>query len=245
MASLTGADLRRMQELLNDLRQALGPRIPLAGRFVQGAEANLYEAYLFGLVIKAARQEGYLVAIRNSVNQPATELLLRNAPGYLYNGRTTVTTPPRHFTHALLDPRNGQAALEVHVGVNSSGASAVGHEADVMVIESTTARNCVNGYRHPAGTDALIHLEAKCYTEKVDVRVARQFVGMACDLQTRFSLLVAPLMNSNAKQLASDAPPTPGIRGQALVRPRHSGEKDLFDQLAHALRGHRNGHPYP
>lgn len=233
-----------MRDLLDDLRQALGQGIPLAGRFAHTAEANLYEAYLFGLVLKAARQEGYRVEFRDFANNPATELLLRNAPGYLYNGITT-TQPHRPFTHALLDPQTSQAALEVHVGVNSLGASGVGHEADVMVIPSTTARNCVANGRHPAGADVLIHLEAKCYAANVDVGVGRQFVGMVCDLTTRFSLLVAPLMNDNAKQLASAAPPAPRIQGRALVRPRHAGETALFDELAQALRGYRNGSPYP
>lgn len=244
MASLTAADPKRMQALLDALTKALGQGISLHSRFQQTAEDNLYEAYLFGLIIMAAREVGYQVTFRDSADNPATELLLRSAPGYLYNGMAA-TRPRRPFTHALLDPKNGQAALEVHVGVNCSGASGAGHEADVMVIASTTARNCVAGGSHPSGADVLIHLEAKCYAKNVDIGVGRQFVGMACDLTTRFSLLVAPLMDANAKQLASGAPPKPRIQGSDSVRPRHPGEKALFEELANALRAHMNGGRYP
>lgn len=89
---------------------------------------DLYEAYLFELVLTAARREGFTITLADA-DGLATVLRLRRGPGRLPSGGPQGA----RFTHAVLacPPR---PTLELHTGVGVVGQSKVVYEADVLVV---------------------------------------------------------------------------------------------------------------
>jgi hypothetical protein len=96
-------------------------------------EGYLYEAYLFGIVLRAARSAGFSVELMDG-NRPALTLRLRGGPGRLPALRPTGT----YWTNALLSCA-GRPPLEVHTAVSVVGKSRVIHEADVLVLPQADA----------------------------------------------------------------------------------------------------------
>jgi hypothetical protein len=126
-----------VSRLLARLREELPRALPSA-LTVDGpsptAGNDLYEAFLFSLVLKAARSEGYDVSFADSSGRMPTEFRLRRSPGRLSTGT---------FTHAILTlPNTRKVPLEVHTGVVVIGKSKVAHEADVLVLRASSAQRC-------------------------------------------------------------------------------------------------------
>jgi hypothetical protein len=84
-----------VSQLLARLREELPRALPSAltvGTFTTAGN-DLYEAFLFSLVLKAARSEGYDVSFADGSGRMPTEFRLRRSPGRLSTGT---------FTHAIL-----------------------------------------------------------------------------------------------------------------------------------------------
>jgi hypothetical protein len=143
-AELLASLLATLPTALPTTMTAAGPA-PTAGN-------DLYEAYLFGIVLRAARMEGFSVAFANA-DGPATVLRLRRAPGRLSTGGP----PAARFTHAVLACPS-RPALEVHTGVGVVGKSKVVHEADVLVLPQAAADRCRDFDLDPRGYDAELLL---------------------------------------------------------------------------------------
>lgn len=110
----TAATAATPTELLASLVAALPSALPTTmtatGR-APTAGNDLYEAYLFGLVLTAARREGFDITLEDADGR-ASMLRLRRGPGRLPSGGPQGT----RFTHAVLTcpPK---PSLEVHTGV--------------------------------------------------------------------------------------------------------------------------------
>jgi hypothetical protein len=163
-----------LASLLSILPSAL-PTTMTASGLAPTAGNDLYEAYLFGLVLRAARLESYSITFAD-VDGPATVLRLRRAPGRLSSGGPRTA----RFTHAVLEcpPR---PALEGHTGVGVVSTSKVVHEADVLVLPQTDADRCRNFDLDPRGYSALLLIEAKYYTIPVGLGTGREFLGLSSD----------------------------------------------------------------
>src|SRR5689334_8244834 len=102
------------QSLLGEIRQALGAAV-LPSLTTATAASDLYEAYLFGLVLEAARTQGAdvrLCCIRGGVPNP---FIFRTSPGYLNSRRRNYGYAEIEFTSCPV--------LEAHLGVRVSGHS--------------------------------------------------------------------------------------------------------------------------
>lgn len=76
-----------IDEMLSRLRDELPRALPTAlrtGGPSPTAGDDLYEAFLFALVLRAARAEGYSIRFTDGAGRPATEFRLRRSPGHLY-----------------------------------------------------------------------------------------------------------------------------------------------------------------
>lgn len=132
-----------------------------------------FEAYVFGLVLRAIRGAGgtvQLIGIQSGAN-PAV-LVFRGAPGQM-------SSTLQDFCYAECT-LNGKT-FEVHVDVQYEGSSHATHEVDVSLYESNRATQVrTNGTVPPAGG---LHgaIECKFYESNLGTVLGRAFVGLVND----------------------------------------------------------------
>lgn len=221
------------QEMMARLRRELPSALPSA-LTTSGPAAtagnDLYEAFLFALVLRAARSEGYQISFADGQGQPPTTFRLRRAPGRLASGGT--------FTHAVLSlPNQSKDPLEVHTGVAVVGKSKVAHEADVLVLPEPVAQRCRQLNIDPSSRSAILVVEGKYYTTPLTLGMGRQFLGLHGELSTRFVMLAATVTHPSVVHLLE------GRKQQyeVGVLPRRKAERDLQERFALALRAYRQG----
>ncbi|MDR2566312.1 MAG: hypothetical protein LBC97_09730 [Bifidobacteriaceae bacterium] len=217
------------------LLASLQRNLPIATRTsMSGATPgnDLYEAYIFGLVLAAADNQGYSVQIRDYEGQGASVLHLRRSPGRLCNG---VSQLGALFTHAVLSVAN-RPDLEVHTGVYVVGKSRVTHEADVLVLPATVARRCREARLDPPSSAAWLLVEAKYYTVPVTLGVGRQFLGLRHDTSAKNTVFVCTTAGSSASALLAGSP---NVEADDGVLPRLSGESSLRSLLVRLFRTYR------
>jgi hypothetical protein len=114
---------------------------------------DLYEAFLMGLMLEAARRIDPSAVSWHAVDgSPAPDAVLRASPGQIYQ---------RPFTHAKLTFA-GSAVYEVHLGVMVQGAHAA-HECDVVALRAGVAGARRGNASMPSWQDLVLVLEAKAY----------------------------------------------------------------------------------
>jgi hypothetical protein len=144
---------------------------------------DVYEGYLFSLVVTAAAQSGASVSYRTVDGRPSSSLVFRTSPGRLYS-RT------RPYTHAVLG-FGRTPELEVHLGVRVQGSSGVLHECDVVVLESAEAAQSRRNNADPRSSKCLLAVECKYYATPLPLGMARGFVGLHADLRMHTAAFVA------------------------------------------------------
>jgi hypothetical protein len=81
------------------------------GSMTSAAMNDRYEAFIWLLAIRAARQEGATVSLQNVGGLPATSPVLRTSPGVIYSLN-------QNYTHSVI-AFPGKPELEAHLGVTS------------------------------------------------------------------------------------------------------------------------------
>lgn len=223
-AALLASLLSNLPVALPTTMTATGP-VPTAGN-------DLYEAYLFGLILRAARLEGYSSRLVNR-DGPATVLRLRRSPGRLSSDGPRAT----RFTHALLTCPQ-RPALELHTGVKVVGKSKVPHEADVLVLPQTEANRCRDFEfdLDPRGSSAILLIEAKYYTKPVGLGTGREFLGLSSDVSAKNKMFVATLARGSVVSLFSGR----SVAHDMGVLPRRPGEVSLLGLIQRVLRDYRS-----
>lgn len=179
-------------QLLADLAAALGPAVTPALTATDPAH-DIYEAYVFGLVLDAATSEGAGVTFEN-VNGPSTgTATFRSTPGHIW-----WTSQP--FTHAVL-AFPGKPLLEAHVGVYVSGHSRVIHEADVAVIYRDEGITCRMNRVPPRFRNMVLGVECKFYSTRLGLHLARGFMGLCGDLRCRSLFFVTNSGSDSVERL--------------------------------------------
>lgn len=173
--------MTRPDDLLDAFRSAVGGR-PVAYNS-SSAAWDLYEAYVFGLVLRAGVASGGGVRFRDVDGGSAGRLVFRTSPGMIYSR-------VQPFTHAVLD-LPGCDSLEVHVGVRVQGRSRVLHECDVLVLPQAEADVARSRTVAPRGTRCLLAVECKYYGTHLSLHLARGFHGLHADLGLRYPFFVA------------------------------------------------------
>src|SRR5580693_5119935 len=98
---------------------------PNLGSLSSAAMNDRYEAFVWLLAIRAAREEGATVFLQTAGGQVANAPVLRASPGVISSSNLS-------FTHAVIS-FPGRPLLEAHLGIKLDGKSGVAHEADVAV----------------------------------------------------------------------------------------------------------------
>ncbi|GAA3458720.1 hypothetical protein ACFFSW_07680 [Saccharothrix longispora] len=222
-----------VDDLLSRLRDELPRALPTAFTTSgpsPSAGDDVYEAFLFALVLKAARVEGYTVTFDDGFGRAPAVFRLRRSPGRL----TTTDT----FTHAVLSlPNSRKDPLEVHTGISVVGASKVAHEADVVVLPSAVAQRSRMLGTDPPSSKTIMVVEGKFYRRNpVSLGTGREFLGLGADLQSTKTIFAATVTSMSVVHL---------LQGKSKlyevgVLPGRKAEADLQGRFATELRGYRN-----
>lgn len=139
--------------------------------------ADLYELYIWSLIIEAARAEGATVTFYDVNGSLVTSnFVFRTSPGRIFS-----TIQP--YTHALI-AFPGCPALEAHIGIFVSGKSKVIHECDVAVLYADAAATCRAEEVHPKSTQLLLSAECKFYVQSsMGVGLARSYLGLVSEVK--------------------------------------------------------------
>ncbi len=179
-------------DLLNQIRATLG-RAVSPSHTSRSDVSDVFEAYIFALVVEAARVEGANVHFRNVDGSVTSTFLFRTSPGYLHSRR-------RNYSYAVIEFQN-KPTLEAHLGVRVSGQSSVAHECDVSVLWATEAQMCRNDRVLPRAMSVEIAVECKFYTTSVSLGLARSFIGLAADLTANHCYFVVNTSSVNVEKL--------------------------------------------
>ena len=169
-------------QLLTEIRQVLGNAVSpnLTSR---SKGYDLYEAYVFSLVVRAAQRSGAQVRYENTDLSTPTKFVFRTGPGEIASG---------NYSHAVLSFAR-KPELEVHVGIYVSGVSKIPHEADVCVLLRDEAMFCrASGVRvFPRYSSVALTAECKFYESSgIGVALGRGFMGLSKDFASRQNFFV-------------------------------------------------------
>lgn len=167
-----------VDDILAELEGQLG--IVVTGTPLSGAASDdLYEAYVWNLVLQSASDEGGTIILEDRAGNPTQNLVFRRSPGKI----SAITNPL--YTHARIEFTDAPP-LEAHVGVRVQGRSGVLHECDVMVLTRDEAEACRDEDRHPKNRHVVLAVECKYYVGSTPgPGLARGFLGLTQEIRFR------------------------------------------------------------
>jgi hypothetical protein len=139
---------------------------------VRLVEEKAYEAYVFGLCLRAVRELGVTPVLRG-INGPPVPFVFRGAPGQIHS-----TARNYGFAEFSL---NGDD-FEIHAGVEFTGASYMTHELDVCVMRAEDAEQCRRQPDDPHSASLVAGFECKFYAGNLQKGLGRAFVGLIDDM---------------------------------------------------------------
>lgn len=159
-------------------------------QLVRRVEPKAYEAYVFGLCLKAIRELGATPILRG-ISGPPTPFIFRGAPGQIHSDS-------RNYGYVAFS-LNGER-FEVHAGVEFRGTSTMMHEVDVCIMRGDDADNCRQRPNDPPAASLVGSWECKFLSGDIQKGLGRAFVGLMDDMgdNVRTSGLCS---NSNHPQL--------------------------------------------
>ncbi|HEX3628475.1 MAG TPA: hypothetical protein VH280_23960 [Verrucomicrobiae bacterium] len=168
---------------LNDLQNAVDsllahPAGPGSYQLVQPIEEKAYEAYVFGLCLRAVRELGVQPLLRG-ISAIPTPFVFRGAPGQIHSQY-------RNYGYASFTLNRHE--FEIHAGVEFVGTSEMTHEIDVCIMRAEAAQACRQLPNDPAASSVFGAWECKFYDQSLDKHLARAFVGLTDDLGTNIRL---------------------------------------------------------
>src|SRR5216684_749376 len=149
-------------------------------QLVRRVEEKAYEAYVFGLCLRAAQELGVPAVLRGNNGTP-TPFVFRGAPGQIHSHG-------KNYGYAEFT-LNGQD-FEIHAGVEFKGTSGMTHELDVCIMRASDARVCRNpqSLDDPTGASLIGGWECKFYAGNLDKGLGRAFVGLIDDMGSNVRL---------------------------------------------------------
>jgi hypothetical protein len=138
---------------------------------------DLYECYIWSMVLDAAKESGASIRLRTRSGAPATNFYFRTTPSSIFSTQ-------HDYCHAEIR-FPGLPVLEAHIGIYVSGKSRVNHECDVAVVYQDEAETCRANNVHPRSSKVLMSVECKYYlSSALGVDLGRSFLGLSDDIYT-------------------------------------------------------------
>jgi hypothetical protein len=146
---------------------------------------DLYEAYVWSVVIEAARNKGATVEFRTVSDRAVTkDFYFRTSPCEIWWNA-------REYCHAEISFPNCPL-LEAHVGIYVSGRSKVRHECDVAVLFKDEADICRWRQVLPRAGKVILAVECKYYVNSIlGLGLARAFLGLRDEIQRNNRFFIA------------------------------------------------------
>jgi hypothetical protein len=221
------------QELVVVIQNLLGA-VQLPGLTAASKHYDLFEAFLFGLAVDAARDVAGVQAVRFerplAPDIPTNIVHLRTAPGWMHNG-------PK-YTHAVVDL--GHREIEIHLGVYVAGRSKIPHEFDICVLSREEAQRARSAGVAPRSSKVVLFMEAKHWASNLRLPIAREFLGLSDDSSAGLGALVSNSSSPLVETLLAKRRPIGAFHGE--IRTQGSPTRDeLFHLVRTALRRHSAG----
>jgi hypothetical protein len=170
---------------LQDLENAIDVLLnhPLGIRqyqLVHRVKEKAYEAYVFGLCLRAVRELAVTPILRG-INSAPTPFVFRGAPGQIHS-------TARNYGYAQFSLNRDE--FEIHAAVEFIGTSGMTHELDVSVIRAADARACRNPRSRddPQAASLVAGWECKFYAGNLGKGLGRAFVGLIDDMGSNVRL---------------------------------------------------------
>ena len=158
------------------------------------AGADLYEAYLWALVLEAAQQEGGKITFKDRSGQLPTQFWFRTSPSDIFS-------TAHNYCHAEIN-FSGCPLLEAHVGIYVAGRSQVSHECDVAVLSQSEANTCRRENVQPRSAKVLITVECKYYlNSNIGINLGRSFLGLIHDIYNGDRFFVGSRASASVSKL--------------------------------------------
>ncbi len=195
--------------------------LAVAGQFqlVRRAGEKAYEAHVFGLCLRAARELGATPVLRGITGTP-TPFVFRGGPGQIHS-------TSRNYGYAEF-ALNGHE-FQVHVGVEFQGTSGMTHELDVCIMRATDARACRNAQSRddPQAASLIGGWVCKFYPGNLDKGLGRAFVGLIDDMGSNVRLS-GMCSNSSHPQLLSYFQPQRRPQPHFRLTPLQPSNENIF-----------------
>lgn len=169
---------------LNDLEAAIrslfsqGHQPTAVDPLTLSTASKAYEAYIFGLCLRAVRELGVTPTLRGISAMPSP-FIFRGSPGQIWSTH-------RNYGYAFFTLKN--SSFEIHPGVEILGSSGMTHEIDVCILRSDDAEKARRERRNPTSAGLVAGWECKFYSTPLQKHLARAFVGLVDDMGTNARL---------------------------------------------------------
>ena len=143
-------------------------------QLISRVSGKVYEAYVFGLCVRAARELNATVELRAIEGLP-NPFVFRGAPGQIYS-RT------RNYGYAWFSLNDEE--FEIHSAVEYMGTSKMIHEIDVSIIRGSDAEKCRSprSSADPLSRSLVGIWECKFHAGNLPKVEGRTFVGLVDDM---------------------------------------------------------------
>ena len=192
-----GYSMTDIQDLIDEIDAAIGSGVsqPYTPSGPNPSKANdVFEGFVWSIVIRAAMQEGASVSYEDVETKPASALIFRTSPGTIYSKRNA-------YTHAIIRFPDVANELEAHIGIQVEGSSGVLHECDVAVLDRNEAILCRSNNVHPRAGKLLIGAECKFYGSTLSLDLGRSFLGLRLDLKRKHRFFVSNTTSASIETL--------------------------------------------
>jgi hypothetical protein len=194
-------------------------------RLIRSVEEKAYEAYVFGLCLRAVRLLGSTPVLQGISGAP-NPFVFRGAPGQIHS---------QHRNYGYAEFELGGQEFEIHCGVEFKGTSGMTHEIDVCVMKASEALACRTNPDDPKAASVVAAWECKFYAKSLDKSLGRAFVGLVDDLGTKFRA-TGLCSNSSHGQLKDYFSPKNRPDTHFTLSPLHPKNEERFvNDLASAL----------
>ncbi|WP_159009336.1 hypothetical protein [Bradyrhizobium sp. S69] len=173
--------------LIADIKAALSGA--LSPNLTAGSNGDdLYEAYIWTVVLDAARNKGATILFKDVFgNNPTSTFYFRTSPGEIWWNS-------KNYCHAEIQFPTC-TPLEAHIGIYVEGRSKVRHECDVAILFKTEADICRSKNALPRASKVIMSVEAKYYVgSTLGLGLGRAFLGLCNEIQrlNRFFIATSP-----------------------------------------------------
>ena len=147
---------------------------------IQPVAGKLYEAYIFGLCLRAVRELQSSPVLRGTTGPP-TPFIFRGGPGQIHSRA-------RNYGYAQFSL--GEQDFEIHTGIEFQGTSKATHELDVCIMKADHARKCrdFHSLHDPPASSLVCGWECKFCAGNLPKVSGRAFVGLLDDMGSKIRL---------------------------------------------------------